>query len=86
MEEEIQTETTNNLDRAKETAERIEKANKELKELLDRQEQMKVSAMLDGKSEAGEPSVEISPEELKKQSAQNFFAGSEIEDALKKYG
>jgi len=41
------------LEQAKEIAQRVEKANIELKELLDRQDKIQAQEVLSGKSEAG---------------------------------
>ena len=65
------------------TAERMEKANKEFKELLDRQERQRALDILHGRSEAGIPVSEISPEEKLKSETKDMFKGTMIEDAFK---
>ena len=50
---------------AKETAERIEKANAETKELLDRQERLMTEQALSGKTDAGVPSEKPKTEDEK---------------------
>lgn len=53
------------LDKANNAAERIEKANRELRANLDRQEAMEARMKLGGKSDAGEGKKEETPEEYK---------------------
>ena len=65
------------------TAERMENANKEFKELLDRQERQRANDILHGRSEAGIPVSEISPEEKIKSETKDIFKGTMIEDAFK---
>jgi hypothetical protein len=74
------------LEQAQQTAARLEKANAELKELLDRQQRAREIDLVSGRSPAGEVKKEMSQEELKRKEAIEYFKGSEIEGALKKYG
>jgi len=65
--ERVQSETNSLLDRANETAQRLEEANKKTEELLNRQEQLMAKEALGGRSEAGKGSIkkeEISDEEF----------------------
>ena len=74
------------LQKAEEVAERIEKANKEAKEILERQERLRAEKLLGGTTEAGIPAKERTEEERKREQAKEFFKGSVIESALVKYG
>jgi hypothetical protein len=50
------------LQQAKAVAERIEKGNKELKELLDREERINADKILGGRSNAGRTEIQTDPE------------------------
>jgi hypothetical protein len=84
MEEEKQSD--NLIQQAQKAAERLEKANKEMAALLERQERNRAIDEISGKSLAKVPEKELTPEEIIKKQTQEFFKGSEIELALKKYG
>jgi len=72
--------TTDMIERANATALRLEDANKELKQLLDKQERMRIEDTLGGHSEAGQQGQ--SEEEKAKESAKNLIKGSGFEDML----
>lgn len=55
----------NLIQQANEAAERLEKANKQLGELLTRQEALTVQRTLTGKAEAGKGNVEETPQEYR---------------------
>ena len=74
------------LEEAKETALRIERANMELKSLLARQEKLYAESQLAGRGFAGQPGKAETAEQIKKDGAIEFFKGSEIEKAIRKYG
>jgi hypothetical protein len=74
------------IDEAKEVAERIEKANERQAELLRQQEDLQARRMLGGRADAGQMQKQKSDEEIKKEGAAEFFKGSQIEKAIKKYG
>lgn len=74
------------LEEAKAIAERLEKANSENRQLIERMEKLRTMEVLGGRSPAGEVKKEISPEEKLKLETKDFFKGSEIEVALQKYG
>ena len=67
--------TVDNIDRANEAAVRMEDANKEKKELLDREERMKVEERLGGQTEAGEQKKVETPEDY----AEKILAGKQDE-------
>ena len=54
------------IDDTNDAAERLEKANKESKALIDKQEAREVEARLSGKADAGKPQGEETPEEYAK--------------------
>ena len=71
------------IEQAKEQADRLESANKEHKELLDRQEAMQVENTLAGTADAGkETKEEKSKEELQIEEAKKMIEGSGMEDAI----
>ena len=72
----MENKTDSKLEDAKDTAERIEAGNKELKELLDRQESMRVQATLDGKSEASIPEKVLTEDEKWAADAKIRYAGT----------
>ena len=85
MEEENKQEE-NLIEQANKAAERIENANKEAKIIMERHERNRMIDTLSGKAEAGVETPKPSDAELKKSGAKSFFAGSEIEQAINKYG
>ena len=81
--EEGKTETL--VDEANKAAERMEAANKESKEILERQEALAAHKALAGKSEAGqEPKKDISAEEKKVNAAAEYFEGTQLETDIRK--
>jgi hypothetical protein len=74
------------LEEAKAIAERLEKANAENKQLVERLEKLRTLDILGGRSSASEPKPVISEQDKLKQDSKDFFKGSEIEVALNKYG
>jgi len=86
MVEQNMDESPNLIEEANKTASRLEKANEELKALLERQERNRSIDVISGRSSAGEVKKEITPQERKKLEAIEFFKGSEIEEAIKRYG
>jgi hypothetical protein len=71
------------IEQATQTAERIEKANAELKQLLDREERINAEKILAGRSNAGTTAPVINPEEKAKQDLKNYFKGTIIEKMIK---
>ena len=69
-------ETPSLISQAKEQADRLEKANLELKSLLDRQEQMHARAILSGRSEAGQMVKATDPEEEANNQAMSLLQGT----------
>lgn len=64
-------------------AERLEKANEERKEILDREEDLYAKQKLGGNSDAGKESIpKKSEEDIKKEQASNFFKGTALGDAI----
>jgi hypothetical protein len=81
MVDEIKTEDTKTiLDEAVKVAERQEKANAELKALLDRQEQMLAKRILGGRSEAGYVEKPVDPAIAEKERINKLikFTGRQI--------
>lgn len=74
------------LEEAKAIAERLEKANAENKQLVERFEKLRTMDILGGRSSASEPKPVISEEDKLKTETKDFFKGSEIEVALNRYG
>lgn len=74
------------LEQAQEIAANLAKQNAEYKELVERMERAKALDILGGKSDASIPQPEISEEERKRLETIEFFKGSDIENALRKYG
>jgi len=66
------------MDKATKAAERLENANKELGELLNRQEEMQVEKTLSGEASAGDQ--EKSDEDKAKESAKALLQGTGHED------
>jgi hypothetical protein len=74
------------LDEANKTAARLEKANAELKVLLDRQQRQREIDVISGRSTTDGIKREPTPEEKLKLEIKDFFKGSEIEAAINKHG
>jgi len=70
---------------ATELKESIAKENDRREELLRREEELHAKRMLGGRSEAGQ-SQQLSEEDKIKQDAKKFWAGTEVEKAIEKYG
>ena len=68
------------MSKAEEIAERIEKANKEAKSILEQQRKLAVTQTLRGKARAG--SKKISPEEKELQETKRWLKGTGFEDML----
>jgi hypothetical protein len=87
IKEEVKTETkTPLLDEAAKTAERIEKANAEYRELLAKHEEMVAKQMLGGRSNAGgeiKPEPELSPIEYAKAFSEGKITGKIKADIVK---
>lgn len=73
------------LEEAKAIAERLEKANAESKIILDRAEKLRTLDILGGNTNTTAQVKETTEEEKLKQGAKDFFKGTNIEKALKKY-
>jgi len=65
---------------AKEQADRLEKANKEMKDLLDRRDLIRAEQILGGKSEAGQQSKTEEDKEIEE--ARAMLMGTGFEDDL----
>jgi hypothetical protein len=74
------------IEQANKAAERLEIANEKQEELIKRQEELYAKKRLLGSAEAGIISPQKSEEEIKKQGAIEFWTGTPIADAIKKYG
>ena len=72
--------TSSLIDRANDAAQRLEEGNKQLAELLKKQEQMYVENKLGGSTVAGVS--QKSKEEQEIESAKNFIKGSGFEDDI----
>ena len=70
------------IDKANEVAERIEKANQETKELLNRQEAIKIKEQLGGKSDAGQTKPKLTKDQKADAAAREMLKGSGYEDEL----
>ena len=68
------------MKQANEAAERLEKANKELRDLLDRRDLMKAEEILGGKSDAGHQTMTEDDKEVAE--AKKMLAGTGFEDDL----
>ena len=79
-------ESTSLIESADKAAERLEQANKVKEELLAREEALEARRKLGGGSQAGIETPQLSEAEKKKKGALEFFEGSSIADAIKKYG
>lgn len=78
----IEEEKSNELiDRANQSAERIETANKEFAKLLEKQERMQVEAKLSGTANAGQ-TQELTQEQKEIERARNTLKGTGFEDDL----
>lgn len=66
------------LERMRETADRIEKSNKVLAALLEKQEVMKVEATLGGEADAGAQKKTV--DEVQAEAAKDFLAGTGLAD------
>ena len=78
--------TSTLIDNATDAANALKTENDRKEALLAKEEEMLARKELGGQSEGGIVKEVVSPEEVKKKQALDYFAGSEIEDALKKYG
>ena len=67
------------LTKAEAIVARLEEANKKSEEIMAR-------AIISGRASAGTAAQEISPQEMKKKGALEFFKGTEIEKAIQKHG
>jgi len=65
---------------------RQEEANKEAKEILDRQEKLHANQRLGGTTGGNVKAKTVSPEDRKKEQASNFFKGTALGDAIDKNG
>lgn len=65
--------------------EKLEKARDEAKKEADRLEQLKSDQMLSGVAGVRNEPLTISPQEVAKKQAKEFWKGSAIEDAIEKY-
>ena len=73
------------LEQAKATAERIEKANAELKLLLDREERLNAEKILGGRANAGqEQLVAKTPEQIVEEQAIKFIESVGLKSPFKK--
>lgn len=70
------------IDKAMESAKRLEEANKELAELLKKQEEIESRRILGGSSEAGYREPEKSEEEKIREGAKKYFKGTILESIL----
>ena len=81
-EEQEKVENDTLIDKATQAAVRLEAANKEMLELLDRQEKIKAHAIIAGETEAGTPVKEVTPEEKSIQSAREMLKGTGYDEML----
>lgn len=72
------------IEQAEKAAARIEAANKQMEEIVKRQEVLEAKRLLGGKSEAGK-NVEISEEEKLATDMKNYFKGTALDRAFAKY-
>lgn len=70
------------LEEAKLLAERIEKANEVARELLERQEKLRVQEILGGKSEAGIPVPEVNKAEKLMTETKEAFKGTVLDGLI----
>jgi antirestriction protein len=75
----------NPIEEAKDILKKIEEANLKTAELLKQQNEAYARELLSGKSTSQQEVVK-SEKETKKEGALEMFRGSEIEDAIKRYG
>lgn len=75
-----------NIEEAKQLAERIEKGNLQMKELIEKAEKLNIQNILGGKANTSEPVKDLTPEQQMKQGAMDLFKGTQIEEALKLHG
>jgi hypothetical protein len=80
----IQSKTPTLYEQTNAAAERVERANAKTEELLYRQEELYEKQKLGGRAEAGQPN--ISEEDKKKEAAIDFWKGTPVADAIKRYG
>ena len=73
----VQPKATSPIDRANEAAERLEAANKQMQENLNRQEELYAKQQLEGKAEAGKPEEkrDETPAEYRKRVEAEIRAG-----------
>lgn len=71
-----------NLNELKQLAERLEKANAESKEILERAEKLKEQDILGGKANAGTEAPQLSEEDKIRNGTKDFFKGTDIERAF----
>jgi len=85
---EISPENTNRastlLENAKDVVERQEKANKETKKILERQEYLAANEMLGGTTGGRVEGQALSPEEQKVKGTIDYFKGTGLESTVKK--
>jgi predicted nucleic acid-binding Zn-ribbon protein len=74
---------SNLIEDAIKSAERLEKANAELKAQLDRQEQLMAQRIMGGRSEAGSAVQKVDPEIEAKERLKNYFKGTAIGKMIK---
>jgi hypothetical protein len=83
MVSEVERQDVDTITRAHLAAERLEKANETMKELVRRQEAIESRRILAGTSSAGEPVVqEVSEDEKLKIGMKNYFKGGVLERVL----
>ena len=74
------------IEKATEAAKELRAANAEKRVLLEREEKLRADDLLGGSSDAGQAKPEINEAEQKKQSAMEFWKGTDIEKAIQKHG
>jgi len=74
------------VDEADDAAKRLKAENDRSEALLKQQLELEARRVLGGRTQGGTQQVEMTAEEKKKQGAEKFFEGTQIEKAIAKYG
>jgi len=64
---------------------RLKEKNNKIQEELIRGQKLKTESLLAGEGGGNIPTAEVSPADLKKKGAKEFFKGTALEDAIDKY-
>lgn len=79
----MENEELNLIERAEKAAKRIEEANKEMAELVKKQESLEAAKLLSGRADGGYKEPKLTKEEKDKMDMRHFFKGTAIERALR---